>query len=155
MTTLRIVCKNLETEGSKGLGTTTYAQGVVITNTKGRSLNCWCGHTSIVMCTCIYMLQEFDWVLGLPSIGLNRNELPCNHGNYHLVNIHWPHNHVYFARHIYEGHTDQNAPLSGKYTVDYLHISHNCQYILSSISESHGSPKTNFTALKEKAPKNI
>ena len=57
--------------------------------------------------------------------------------------------------HIYEGHTDQNAPLSGKYTVDYLHISPNCQYILSSISESHGSPKTNFTALKEKVPKNI
>ena len=57
--------------------------------------------------------------------------------------------------HIYEGHTDQNAPLSGKYTVDYLHISPNCQYILSSISESHGSPKANFTALKEKAPKNI
>ena len=44
--------------------------------------------------------------------------------------------------HIYEGHTDQNAPLLGK-------------YILSSISESHGSPKTNLTTLKEKAPKNI
>ena len=57
--------------------------------------------------------------------------------------------------HIYEGHTDQNAPLSGKYRVDYLHISPNRQYILSSIFESHGSPKTNFTALKEKAPKNI
>ena len=38
MTTLRIVGKNLETEGSKGLGTTTYAHGVVIANTKGRSL---------------------------------------------------------------------------------------------------------------------
>ena len=25
--------------------------------------------------------------------------------------------------HAYEGHTDKNAPLSGKYTVDYLHIS--------------------------------
>ena len=25
-------------------------------------------------------------------------------------------------RHVHEGHTDQNAPLSGKYTVDYLHI---------------------------------
>ena len=59
------------------------------------------------------------------------------------------------SRHIYEGHTDQNAPLSGKCRVDYLHISPNCHYILSSISESHGSPKTNFTALKEKAPKNI
>ena len=30
MTTLRIVCKNLETEGSKGLGITNYAHGVVI-----------------------------------------------------------------------------------------------------------------------------
>ena len=28
--------------------------------------------------------------------------------------------------HIYEGHTDQNAPLSGKYAVDYLRISPNC-----------------------------
>ena len=46
--------------------------------------------------------------------------------------------------HIYEGHTNQNASLSGKYMVDYLHI-----------SEFHGSPKTNFTALKEKDPKNI
>ena len=36
-----IVCKNLETEGSKGLGTTTYAHGVVITNTKGIPLLVW------------------------------------------------------------------------------------------------------------------
>ena len=57
--------------------------------------------------------------------------------------------------HIFEGHTDQNAPLLGRYRVDYLHISPNSQYILSSISESHGSPKIKFTALKEKAPKNI
>ena len=57
--------------------------------------------------------------------------------------------------HIYKGHTDQNAPLLGKYRVDYLLISPNCHYILSSISESHGSPKTNFNALKEKALKNI
>ena len=42
-----------------------------------------------------------------------------------------------------------------KYRVDHLYISPNCHYILSSISESHGSPKTNFTALKEKVPKNI
>ena len=42
--------------------------------------------------------------------------------------------------HIYEGHTDQNAPLSGEYTVDYLHISPNCQYILSSISCSYPKP---------------
>ena len=46
-------------------------------------------------------------------------------------------------------------PYQVKYSVDYLHISPNCQYIPSSISESHGSPKTNFTALKEKGPKNI
>ena len=52
--------------------------------------------------------------------------------------------------HIYEGHTDQNAPLSGKYTVDYLHISPNCQYILSSIFESHGSPKTILLHLKRR-----
>ena len=100
------------------------------------------------------MLQEYDWVLGLPptcSIELHtRNKLPCNHGNYHLVIIHWPHNYAYLSCHVYEDHTDQNAPLSGKYTVDYLHISPNCHYILPSISESHGSPKTNFTALKEK-----
>ena len=51
--------------------------------------------------------------------------------------------------HVHEGHTDQNAPLSDKYTVDYLHISSNCHYILSSISESHGSPKNNFTPLIE------
>ena len=70
MTTLRIVCRNLETEGSKGLGTTTYAHGVVITDTKGRSL-VGVVTTSIVMCKYIYMLQEFDWVLGLPSIGLH------------------------------------------------------------------------------------
>ena len=44
---------------------------------------------------------------------------------------------------------------SGKYRVDYLLISPNCHYILLSISESHGSHKTNFTTLKEKAPKNI
>ena len=30
-----IVCKNLETEGSEDLGTTTLPHGVVITNTKG------------------------------------------------------------------------------------------------------------------------
>ena len=35
--------------------------------------------------------------------------------------------------------------LLGKYTVDYLHISPNCNYILSSISKSHGSPQHNFT----------
>ena len=55
--------------------------------------------------------------------------------------MHWPYNHVYLSRHVHKGHTDQNAPLSGKYMVDYLHISPNCHYILSSISESHGSPK--------------
>ena len=101
---------------------------------------------------CKYMLQEFDWVLGLPSVGLN-----------HLVTMAtttWSLSigHIIMSTllcHIYEGHADQNAPLSGKYTVDYFHISPNCQYILSSISEFHGSPKTNFTALKEKAPKNI
>ena len=55
---------------------------------------------------------------------------------------------------FYEG---QNAPLSGKYRVDYLRVKMhpyqvsiglitcisplNCQYILSSSFESHGSPK--------------
>ena len=53
-----------------------------------------------------------------------------------------------FPCHIYEGHTDQNAPLAGRYRVVYLHISPNCHHILSSISKSHGSPKTNFTTLK-------
>ena len=37
--------------------------------------------------------------------------------------------------------------LSGKYMVDYLHISPNCHYTLSSISKSHGSSKHNFTPL--------
>ena len=59
------------------------------------------------------------------------------------------------SRHVYEGHTDPNALPSGKYMVDYLHISPNCHCILSSITESHGSPKTYFIALKEKAPKSI
>ena len=58
--------------------------------------------------------------------------------------------------HIYEGHTDQNAPLlSGKYTVDYLHISPNCQYILSHIPKSHGSPKTNSTVLKKRPQRTL
>ena len=42
--------------------------------------------------------------LGLPptcSIELHTrgdlNKLPCNHGNYHFVIIHWPHSYVYFA----------------------------------------------------------
>ena len=51
---------------------------------------------------------------------------------------------------FYEGHTNQNAPLSGKYRTDYLHRSSN---VLSTISESHGSPKTSSTALEEKASK--
>ena len=34
-------------------------------------------------------------------------------------------------------------------------ISPNCNYILSIISEPHGSPKTNLTALKEKSLENI
>ena len=49
--------------------------------------------------------------------------------------------------HVYIGHTDQNAPLLGKYRVDYLHIFPTCCYVLSSISKSHGSPKTNFCTL--------
>ena len=65
----------------------------------------------------------------------------------HLV-MHWPHNHVYLSRHIYEGHTDQNAPLLGKYGVDYLHISPNCNCIMSSILKSHAILKTNYSALK-------
>ena len=43
----------------------------------------------------------------------------------------------------------------GKYRVVNLHISPTYHYILSSISNSHGSPKIKFTALKEEAPKNI
>jgi len=43
----------------------------------------------------------------------------------------------------------------GKYRVVNLYISPSCHYIPSSISKSHGSPKINFTALKEEAPKNI
>ena len=42
-----------------------------------------------------------------------------------------------------------------KCRVNYLLISPNCRYILLTISKSQGSPKTNFTALKEKALKNI
>ena len=52
------------------------------------------------------------------------------------------------SRHFYKGHTDQNACLSGKYRVDFLHIPSNCYYTLLSISESHDSSKSNFTALK-------
>ena len=56
---------------------------------------------------------------------------------------------------LYKGHVGQNASLLAKYRVDYLHVSPNCYHILSSISKSRGSPKTNFTALKEKVPKDI
>ena len=44
-------------------------------------------------------------------LDIDYNTLSCNHGNYHLVIMHRLHNHVYF----YEGHTDQNAPLLGKF----------------------------------------
>ena len=92
--------------------------------------------------TCVYsiacnMLQEYDWVYILPVVSSCILE-----GNHNLVTL------STLSCHIYEGDTDQNAPLSDKYTVDYLHISPNCHYILSSISESHVSPKTTFTALK-------
>ena len=50
--------------------------------------------------------------------------------------------------HVYDDHTDQDAPYC---SVVYLHISPNCYYSLSNISV----PKPIFTALKEKAPKNI
>ena len=36
-----VVCKNLETEGSKVLGTSTLSHGVVIRNTKGIWLLVW------------------------------------------------------------------------------------------------------------------
>ena len=67
---------------------------------------------------------------------------PCN---YNLVILLWPHNHVYFV-----------MSCSGRYivlitmhpyqvSIGYLHISPHCRHLLPSISESHGSPKTNFT----------
>ena len=73
----------------------------------------------------------------------DRDKLPSNHGNYHLV-MHWPHIIMStLSCHVYEGHTDQNAaPLSGKYRLTTQHIPSNCNYIPSSISESYGSPKT-------------
>ena len=51
--------------------------------------------------------------------------------------------------HVYEGHTDHHA-LVGMGLIT-CNISPNCSYILSIISEPHGSPKTNLTALKEKS----
>ena len=82
------------------------------------------------------------------------HQLPCNHGSYHLVITHWPHIscllcHVIFTKVIL-------IKMHPRYWVSiglsYLHISLNCYYIMSSISESHGNPKT---ALKEKAPNKI
>ena len=49
-----IVCKNLETEGSKDLGTTTLPHIVVITNTKGIPLLVW---SHIHHCS-VNLLQE-------------------------------------------------------------------------------------------------
>ena len=83
------------------------------------------------------------------------SKLSCNHGNYHLVIMHQLHNYVYFVMSCLLWSYWSRCTLLGKYRVVNLHISPNCRYIPSSISESHGSPKTNFTALKEEAPKNI
>ena len=85
----------------------------------------------------------------------NFSKLSCNHGNYHLVIMHWLHNHVYFVMSCLLWSYWSKCTLLGKYRDVNLHISPNCHYIPSSISKSHGSPKINFTALKEEAPKNI
>ena len=50
--------------------------------------------------------------------------------------------------HVYYDHADQNAPY-------WVSIGLLTATTLSSISKSHGSPKINFTALKEEAPRNI
>ena len=65
------------------------------------------------------------------------------YNKYSLVIMHQLHNHVMLCLWW------SKCTLLGKYGVDYLHVSPNCHYILSSISKSHGSPKTNFTALKK------
>ena len=65
--------------------------------------------------------------------------------------MHWLHNHVYLSCHVYEGHTDQNAP----YWVSLGLIT--CTPSLTVITFCQVSPnpmavpKPLFTALKEKA----
>jgi len=55
----------------------------------------------------------------------------------------------------YNNHCYYDPQVAHKFRVDNLHISPNHYHILSSMSISHGSPKTNFIALKEKTLKNI
>ena len=81
------------------------------------------------------------------ALSLNYNKLYCNHSNYHLVIMHW---HIFMSTlscHFYEGRMTKMHPYG--VNINYLHVSPNSHYILLSISKSHGSPKTNFTALMQ------
>ena len=54
-------------------------------------------NTVVVGITCNMKIRRHSCMLN--SIKLfARDELPCNRGNYHLVIMHWPHNHVYFIK---------------------------------------------------------
>ena len=62
------------------------------------------------------------------------------------------HVHVYFVMSCLQRSYWSKYTLLGKYRANYSHIS--CiLYILSSISEFHGIPQSNFNRLKEKSPK--